>query len=107
MSAVVDDITKALAFIGGITGPLGLVFTWMAYRRDSVRVRVALSRGYVVRSKADDLVRAMLQEHREQGTDPPMELYVRDPDKHWAYIEVTNVGRRKVYIEKIAWVPED
>jgi len=36
-----------------------------------------------------------------------MSLYVRDPDKAWASLEVVNVGRRKVIIQKIGWVTKN
>lgn len=99
--------TKIFAFLGGLTGPLGLLIAWLTYRRDKAHLRVTLSRGYVVRSKDDAEIRFLLKSFKYSGQDPPMSLYARDPDKDWAYIEVTNIGRRKVYVEKIAWVPEN
>ncbi len=36
-----------------------------------------------------------------------MSLFVRDPDKSWAYISVVNHGRRPVNITKISWVGKD
>jgi hypothetical protein len=100
------DVTKILAYVGGITGPLGLLMTWLAYQRDAPRIRVTLQRGFrITQGPHDALVRQMLAEHKADGTDPPTNLYVRDPDKAWANLIVANAGRRIIRIEKIGWVP--
>jgi hypothetical protein len=60
-----------------------------------------------VKSRDDQAVRDALADYRDAGHDPPMSLYIRDPDKTWGEISVANVGRRTVHIEKIAWVAKD
>jgi hypothetical protein len=98
------SIIIVLGIIGGLTGPLSLAISYLTYRRDASRIRVRLRRGYrITQGPGDDAVRAMLAAHESLGTPPPSELYVRDPDKDWAYIEVANVGRRKAKISKIGW----
>lgn len=94
-----------LAVIGAVTGPAGIIVALLTYFRDAVHIRVRLQRGYRVTQLAlDDAVRDALEEHREMGIPPPMALYAQDPDKKWAYINVSNRGRRTVIIEKIGWV---
>lgn len=98
-----DDAAKVLGIIGGLTGPLGLVIAWLTYRRDAGRLRINLTRGRITQGPDDDRVRTLLARYTAAGEDPPMDLFTRDPDKSWAIIEVTNVGRRKVRLEKIGW----
>jgi hypothetical protein len=94
-----------LGVIGGVTGPLGLIISYLSYQRDAARVHVCLRRGVrVTQGPADDAeVRRRLDSHRQRNEDPPMSLYVRDPDKNWSILEVTNVGRRKVTVQQIGW----
>jgi hypothetical protein len=100
-----DDTTKILGVIGGVTGPVGLIIAYLTYRRDAARVRVRLHRGWIISNGPhDEYVRAMLAEYRSARNDPPMHLYIRDPDKTWGEIGVTNIGRRPIQIEKVAWV---
>ncbi|HZO92487.1 MAG TPA: hypothetical protein VFB22_01865 [Candidatus Baltobacteraceae bacterium] len=104
-----SEVTTAVfAIVGGLTGPLGLLVAFLTYRRDAVRVRVRLRRGFKMRNGPDDdAVRQMLAQYRASNVDPPMSLYVRDPDKDWALITVANIGRRPVHVEKIGWVPNE
>lgn len=32
-----------------------------------------------------------------------MELFIRDPDKDWAFIEIANIGRRKIRLQQFGW----
>lgn len=99
-----DDVIKWLAVIGGITGPAGLVIAYLTYRRDVGRLRVHVRRRQRITQGSDNpTIRAMLKHYVEAGESPPMDLYTRDPDKTWAIIEVTNVGRRKVRLLQIGW----
>lgn len=105
---VSDEITKILGIVGGVTGPLGLVVSYLTYHRDRAKVRVKLTRGYQITQgpQDDETVRRMLAMCRQHEEQPPMALYVRDPDKTWASLDVVNVGRRKIIIEKIGWLPK-
>jgi hypothetical protein len=103
-----DEATRLLALVGAVTGPLGLVVSWLSYRRDAARLRVTLTRGYKITSgRADDAARRLLEFHRADGRHPPMALYVRDPDKDWAVLTVANIARRTVRVQKIGWVAPD
>lgn len=101
-----DEVTKLLAIVGGLTGPLGLVLVWMTYRRDAPRVRVRLQHEYTISGgpERDAIVREELAHCRALHVDPSPSLYLSDPDATWAVLEVTNTGRRKVTIEKIGLI---
>jgi hypothetical protein len=99
-----DQSAQILGIIGGITGPLGLLIAYLTYRRDRARIRVRLLREKKITQGPDDeTVRLRLADYIARGSEPPMELYLRDPDKTWAILEIVNHGRRKVIIEKIGW----
>jgi len=91
-----------------VTGTAAFVVSTMTYRRDAARIRVRLQRGFrVTQGPGDAAVRAMLKAAKSAGKDPPMAIFVRDPDKSWAYISIVNHGRRPVTIEKIGWIAKD
>lgn len=103
-----EALTSGLAILGAVTGTLGFVVSVLTYRRDASRLRVELIRGIrVSNGPADDAARRLLALHRERNEDPPMALFLRDPDKTWALLKVTNAGRRTIYIEKIGWIGVD
>lgn len=45
----------------------------------------------------------MLWSIRELGKDAPVDLFLRDPDKTWAIIEVAKIGRRPMRVSQIGW----
>ncbi len=100
------DITTVIAVWGAVTGTAGLIILWLTYRRDNADVRVTLMRGMTVSQgpAGDVVVRRRLAALAGMGMTPPMSLYLRDPDKKWASLTITNYGRRSVSIAKIAWV---
>jgi hypothetical protein len=57
-------------------------------------------------TELDERIRRELKLLRDQGVDPPRELYYRDPDITWTFIEVTNTGRRKIRIDKVGYVTD-
>jgi len=103
--ASLDDISKWLGVVGGITGPVGLAIAYLTYKRDAGRLRIRVRRNSIITQgpEDDEKVRSALRQFSAIGKPPPMDLYTRDPDKTWALVEVTNVGRRPVRLQQIGW----
>ena len=101
-----DEIARWLGVIGGLTGPLGLVFVWLTYRRDAPQLRVHLQRNYTITGgpERDAIIRSELALCRELNQDPSPGLYLSDPDATWSVLEITNTGRRKVTIDTIGFI---
>lgn len=99
------SVGSILGIIGTVTGTAAFVVSVMTYRRDAARIRVRIQRGYrVTQGPGDDAVRRLLAAAKATGKEPPMAIFLRDPDKSWAYISVVNHGRRPVTVDKIGWI---
>lgn len=95
-----------VGLVGGVTGIGSAIVSYAAYRRDQARLRIWLGYDYHVTAgkDADDLVRVTLAQMRAAGETPPHALYYRDPDITWMSIDIANVGRRPIKIEKVGFV---
>jgi hypothetical protein len=98
-----------VGLIGGLTGFASAIVSYLAFRRDQARLRIWLGYDYQVTSgvEVDHLVRTELAEMKALGETPPHALYYRDPDKTWLSVDVTNIGRRPIKIEKLGLVVDE
>jgi hypothetical protein len=95
-----------VGLIGGVTGAGSAFVTFLAYRRDQALVRIRLARDQIVTSgkDGDDARRALIALMKQSGEPPTPELFYTDPDKTWMSIEIANIGRRPIKIQKIGFV---
>lgn len=96
-----------VGLVGGLVGIGSAGISYATYRRDQAHLRIWLGDYQIMAGEAgDDMARTALAAYRERGETPPPELYYRDPDVTWLTIDIANIGRRPIKVEKVGVVVE-